>query len=114
MDRTPHAPVPAPGRGSPTDWTTGERVFAPPAGTLDVAWLVPAVLEAAPGTTPAVALAALEASWSRLRAAGPVDPSAGARPGDPVAAAAEDVVREAVRQFAVHPAPSAATPPPPA
>ncbi|MFC3686782.1 hypothetical protein [Aquipuribacter hungaricus] len=63
--------------GTPSDWVSGERVFAPPPGTVDVDWLVPAVLELAPGTTPAQARAALEAAWRRRRAGaapGPLSP----------------------------------------
>jgi len=55
------------GAGTPSDWVSGERVFAPPRGTVDVDWLVPAVLELAPGTSPAQARAALEQAWLRRR-----------------------------------------------
>ncbi|MBX9246916.1 hypothetical protein ICW40_19170, partial [Actinotalea ferrariae] len=48
----------------PTDWVSGERVFAPPSGTVDVDWLVPAVLEAAPEADPASARAALARAWA--------------------------------------------------
>ncbi|MCL3862208.1 hypothetical protein [Actinotalea sp. K2] len=53
--------------GSPTDWTSGERVFAPPSGTVDVDWLVPAVLERCDGTHPAQARSALVIAWSAVR-----------------------------------------------
>lgn len=53
--------------GSPTDWTSGERVFAPPSGTVDVDWLVPAVLERCEGTTPTEARSALVLAWAAVR-----------------------------------------------
>ena len=68
--------------GTPSDWVSGERVFAPPRGTVDVDWLVPAVLELVPGSTPARARAALDEAWQRRRAAGGgVDGTAGTAPG---------------------------------
>ncbi|WP_035063091.1 hypothetical protein, partial [Cellulomonas bogoriensis] len=63
----------------PTDWVSGERVFAPPVGTVDVDWLVPAVLEAVPGADPVMARAALAAAWAATRTGAPVPG------GDPVA-----------------------------
>ncbi len=56
---------------SPSDWGSGERVFGPPAGTLDVDWLVPALLERVP-TDPAAARQALRTAWlaHRQRVAG--------------------------------------------
>ncbi|WP_380166067.1 hypothetical protein [Jannaschia sp. R86511] len=54
--------------GTPSDWVSGERVFAPPTGTLDVDWLVPAVVEAVPGCAPAQARAALLEAWKRAQA----------------------------------------------
>jgi hypothetical protein len=78
----------------PTDWVSGERVFAPPAGTLDVDWLVPALLEAVPSATPAQARAALVAA-----AAGAApDHDADADHRD-LAVAAGRVVAEARRSF---------------
>ena len=53
--------------GTPSDWVSGERVFAPPRGTVDVDWLVPAVVELVPGTSPARARAALEQQVQRWR-----------------------------------------------
>ena len=58
------------GAGTPSDWVSGERVFAPPRGTVDVDWLVPAVLELAPQTSPPQARAALEQAWLRRRGGG--------------------------------------------
>ncbi|MGF1648243.1 MAG: hypothetical protein ACFCVF_15160 [Kineosporiaceae bacterium] len=52
----------------PTDWDSGERVFGPPRGTVDVDWLVPALLAAEPGVSPAAARAALERVWADHRA----------------------------------------------
>lgn len=80
-------------RTGPTDWVSGERVFAPPTGTLDPDWLVPAVLEAAPGATPDEARAALARAWSAHRAA------AAGPPSDPLDVAARHVVAAAVRDF---------------
>ena len=77
----------------PTDWVSGERVFAPPQGVLDVDWLVPAVLETVPGATPVEARTATAAAWSDHRAGRPADRS------DPLRARAADVVAEAVRAF---------------
>jgi hypothetical protein len=54
--------------GSPTDWSSGERVFAPPTGTVDVDWLVPAVLERCGSTTPGEARSALVVAWAAVRA----------------------------------------------
>jgi hypothetical protein len=76
----------------PTDWVSGERVFAPPSGTLDPDWLVPAVLEAAP-TDPATARSAVVAAWAAVRAG--EDPPT----GDAVRDAAARAVLEAVRTF---------------
>lgn len=62
----------------PTDWVSGERVFGPPRGTVDVDWLVPALLEAAPGRSPAEARAALDEAWTAHREGRvPADPVAG-------------------------------------
>ena len=95
--------------GTPSDWVSGERVFAPPTGTLDVDWLVAAVVEAVPGTTPAEARAALVRAARRGDdqdgdqrgvgdgAGGVADPAA--EPPDPVQAAAARVVDEARRAF---------------
>ena len=77
----------------PTDWDSGERVFAPPSGVLDVDWLVPAVLETLPGVTPADARTATAAAWSDHRAGRAPDRT------DPLRARAADVVAEAVRAF---------------
>ena len=80
-----------------TNWVSGERVFAPPQGTLDLDWLVPAVQEAVPGTSVAAALEALAAARARLE-----NDEAG--PGvtrDRLAVAADLVVGEAVRSFDV-------------
>ncbi|GIG29468.1 hypothetical protein [Cellulomonas marina] len=114
--------------GSPTDWTSGERVFAPPSGTLDPAWLVPAVLERVPAATPQDALAALTSAWRSARARHPgtttstttstattstattstttTSTTTGATAGDTadeLARAARDVVAAALDQFAVPP-----------
>ena len=77
----------------PTDWVSGERVFAPPNGVLDVDWLVPAVLDALPDVTPADARTALAAAWTDHRSSQAPDRS------DPLRARAADVVAEAVRAF---------------
>lgn len=82
--------------GTPSEWVSGERVFAPPVGTFDVDWLVPAVVEAVPGTTPAAARAALlQVRQERLDgahgAAGPGD--------DPLRSVAVLVVDEALKTF---------------
>jgi hypothetical protein len=77
----------------PTDWVSGERVFAPPNGVLDVDWLVPAVLEGLPGVGPAEARAAVAAAWADHRAGRDPDRA------DPVRARAADVVADAVRAF---------------
>lgn len=79
--------------GSPTDWTSGERVFAPPSGTVDVDWLVPAVLERCGGTTPTEARLALALAWAAVR-------DGEEAPGDDeLSAVAADVVEEARRAF---------------
>ncbi|MFC5380702.1 hypothetical protein [Aquipuribacter nitratireducens] len=78
----------------PTDWVSGERVFAPPTGTLDVDWLVPAVLDALPGTAPTAARAALERARARLHAA-PDTPEL----HDELELTADAVVREAAEAF---------------
>ncbi|MBC7267622.1 MAG: hypothetical protein H5T76_02710, partial [Streptomyces sp.] len=52
----------------PTDWVSGERVFAPPSGTLDPEWLVPAVLEAVPTAASDDARTALHRAWADHRA----------------------------------------------
>ncbi|WP_225754566.1 hypothetical protein [Actinotalea sp. Marseille-Q4924] len=77
----------------PTDWVSGERVFAPPSGTVDTDWLVPAVLEAAPDAAPDAARAALARAWA--------DHRAGVRGGSTatVDVVARDVVAAAARQF---------------
>src|SRR3712207_9581522 len=77
----------------PTDWVSGERVFAPPNGVLDVDWLVPAVLEALPAAPPADARAAIAGAWSRHRS-GP----APAR-SDPMPSRAADGLADALRTF---------------
>ncbi len=67
--------------GTPSDWVSGERVFAPPRGTVDVDWLVPAVLELVPGASPAQARAALEKAWAARRSGdGDADPGRLAHP----------------------------------
>ena len=81
----------------PTDWTSGERVFAPPSGTLDPDWLVPAVLEAAPGHPPEQARDALRAGWAAVRAGG-VPPG-----GTVLADAAAAVLEAAVIDFGAAP-----------
>lgn len=77
----------------PTDWVSGERVFAPPNGVVDVDWLVPAVLETLPGVAPGDARTAIAAAWS--------DHRAGRAPSraDPLRERAADVVADAVRVF---------------
>lgn len=89
--------------GTPSDWVSGERVFAPPRGTVDVDWLVPAVVELAPGCSPAQARAALEAAWRRRRGADESAAGTGAAPGPdshgPVHVAAERVLTEALESF---------------
>jgi hypothetical protein len=77
----------------PTDWTSGERVFAPPNGVLDVDWLVPAVLDGVPGATPDDARTATRTAWSDHRAGRPADRTTALR------ARAADVVADAVRAF---------------
>lgn len=79
----------------PTDWVSGERVFAPPNGVLDVDWLVPAVLDGLVGVTPAEARAAVAAAWSDHRSGRAADR------GTPLRARAADVVVEAARSFGV-------------
>jgi hypothetical protein len=79
----------------PTDWVRGERVFALPTGVLDIDWLVPAVLEALPGVTPAEARTALASAWTDHRSDGTPDRS------DPLQAQAADVVPAAVEAFRV-------------
>jgi hypothetical protein len=77
----------------PTDWVSGERVFAPPSGVLDVDWLVPAVLDGLSGVTPADARGATEAAWSDHRAGLAPDRT------DALRSRAADVVADAVRLF---------------
>ncbi|WP_372594830.1 hypothetical protein [Actinotalea sp.] len=77
----------------PTDWTSGERVFAPPSGTLDPEWLVPAVLETAPGHSPAQARDALVRGWAAIRS-GDAPPQ-----GTALADVAASVLSEAIRAF---------------
>jgi hypothetical protein len=79
----------------PTDWVSGERVFAPPSGTLDPDWLVPAVLEAQPQADPGDARAALVRAWADHR------DGVAATSGAPLDVVARDVVVAAVRQFGV-------------
>jgi hypothetical protein len=83
-----------PGRGTPTDWVSGERVFGPPVGTFDVDWLVPAVVEQA-GVDVAVARAALQQVWS--------DHRTGAAPtgDDDAHRVARQVLDAAVEQYRV-------------
>ncbi|GIG40578.1 hypothetical protein [Cellulomonas phragmiteti] len=80
----------------PTDWVSGERVFGPPGGTLDVDWLVPAVLDEVPSATPDDARAALVRAWAAGREPGTSPASASPDALDRRAAA---VVREAVTQY---------------
>lgn len=77
----------------PTDWVSGERVFAPPHGTVDPDWLVPAVLEAVPDTEPAAARHAVVTAWQATRAGLP------APERTPLDRAAARVVAEAVEAF---------------
>lgn len=87
--------------GTPSDWGSGERVFAPPTGTFDVDWLVPAVVEAVPGCTPAQARVALLQAWQDQQARAvpdepaPTDPA----PTDPLRVVAGRVVTEARQMF---------------
>ena len=84
--------------GTPSDWVSGERVFAPPTGTFDVDWLVPAVVEAVPGTVPAEARAALlRARQERGHDDNGHDDDDS--PTDPLRLAAGRVVAEALRTF---------------
>lgn len=86
--------------GTPSDWVSGERVFAPPAGTFDVDWLVPAVVEAVPGCAPAEARAALLESWRDVQAGRASDPPSAEVPSPgPLRQAADRVVAEALRTF---------------
>ncbi len=78
-----------------TDWVSGERVFAPPAGTLDPDWLVPAVLESCPGVSPADARLALHRAWEARS-----DPSV-ERGEDALDRISTLVVEAAVREFRV-------------
>lgn len=72
------------GDETPSDWVSGERVFAPPRGTVDVDWLVPAVLELAPSATPAEARRALEQAWrARRPGSGQTQPDQPGRPDQP-------------------------------
>ncbi|MGJ7442356.1 hypothetical protein [Aquipuribacter sp. MA13-6] len=82
--------------GTPSDWVSGERVFAPPSGTFDVDWLVPAVVEAVPGTSPADARAALLRAWQAQQEPDAPD---GPEATDPLRLAAARVVEEARRTF---------------
>ena len=77
----------------PTDWVSGERVFAPPSGTVDADWLVPALLEAVPGTDAATARQALAAAWLARREGRSVSAD------DDVAQAADVVLAEAAHLF---------------
>ena len=77
----------------PTDWVSGERVFAPPNGVLDVDWLVPAVLEALPGVAPADARAAIASAWTSHSSGQAPDRS------DPLRSRAADVLADALRTF---------------
>lgn len=83
-----------PGRGTPSDWVSGERVFGPPVGTFDVDWLVPAVVEQA-GVGPAAARAALQQVWSERRA------GTGPQSDDDVHRVARQVLAAAVEQYRV-------------
>ncbi len=85
--------------GTPSDWVSGERVFAPPTGTFDVDWLVPAVVEAVPGTTPAAARAVLLQARQGRTARRDGTPGGARADDDPVRAVAERVVDEALRTF---------------
>jgi hypothetical protein len=79
----------------PTDWVSGERVFAPPSGTLDPDWLVPAVLEAVPDATREDATRAVTDAWHALRE-GRTPPE-----GTALTEAAAVAVAEAARTFRV-------------
>ncbi|GAA4623789.1 hypothetical protein [Cellulomonas oligotrophica] len=78
----------------PTDWVSGERVFGPPNGTLDVDWLVPAVLADVPTATPADAREALRQAWAAAR-----DGSPAPTPTTPLGTRADAVLREATAQY---------------
>lgn len=78
----------------PTDWVSGERVFGPPNGTLDVDWLVPAVLADVPDATPDDARAALRQAWAAAR-----DGSPAPTPTTPLQRRAQDVLHEATTQY---------------
>lgn len=78
-----------------TDWTSGERVFAPPSGTIDPDWLVPALLERQPRTTPEEATRALRAAWARHRS----EQTAGADELSPLDETADELVAAAVKDF---------------
>ena len=89
MTSTPRGSRPGSPEG-PTDWVSGERVFAPPTGTLDPDWLVPAVLAVVPEAGPTAARAAVVAAWEAVRA-GREAPVGGALQ-DAAAAAVEEAV----------------------
>ena len=86
----------APMSFGPTDWVSGERVFGPPGGTLDLDWLVPAVLDEVPAASPDEARAALSEAWATVRD-GPA-PQAPDAPGA-LQLRATAVVREAIAQY---------------
>lgn len=83
-----------PGKGTPTDWVSGERVFGPPVGTFDVDWLVPAVVEQAE-VDAAAAQAALQQSWAEHRT------GTGSEIDDDVHRVARQVLAAAVEQYRV-------------
>lgn len=78
-----------------TDWTSGERVFAPPSGTVDPDWLVPALLERHPQATLEEATGALRAAWACHRSERP----AGAEGRSPLDETADELVAAAVVDF---------------
>lgn len=78
-----------------TDWTSGERVFAPPSGTVDPDWLVPALLERQPHSTPKEASGALRAAWARHRG----EQTDGAEALSPLDETADALVAAAVKDF---------------
>lgn len=55
-------------RGRPHAYGEGERVFAPPQGTFDAAWVARLLQEARPALPPGQALAMVEVAWEALLA----------------------------------------------